>query len=706
MKFINAIGACVVVAAVSGALAFASLADAFEQGFGPLAGSPFPDSTPSQFSPKALAVLTDQGISPERARQALRLQGQVAETNLPSRIEAALAGDYAGVWFEPAAAKFHIGVTSDASRRAAMQVVAQTGLTADVVLTPVRSTLATLVAVQTRWGKKLAKLLADQQATTGLDSSRNAVSITLSSAVQARERAAIEREAVNANANVFVTIVPPSQLRLEPAATCKFETSKAYCEKTIVSGVTIITPSNQCTAGPLLVSGKETYMLTAGHCFGPKNNEGRRVIAEKTTSSYPAGGGQKEIGKEGSFYYNENRDMAEVKVVSPEGPFSTALPSPVPALMAEWGKKTETPSQVIGEAANIIGQTNCHQGQTSGEQCGKVIELNIEAGGVKHLVKDTACGELGDSGGPFYLETESKVNNVYMQGVLVTAAVEKKCSEGEKNSSYEPLKNLEGAPGLGILSTFAGQRLLTTATENRTKNEEKEAEEAKAGPFWSIGGTRLKVGQTHNITAKAFSASFRLSTPAAGVEIACEKVTVKDGVLLGSESGTEGKNSEVAELSGSCAVTGNGTSCKVTEPIVTEPLLSELVDNVEKSGVGKKLLVLFAPISGTKFATLKFTGTCTVKETKATGNVAAEVLTDPGEETVELGQSAKQAASWLLKYPETPVTEVWLVSGGAGKVVNVELTAFGDSSAEIGTVLVSLANSKFETEKIEWSPLP
>ncbi len=242
--------------------------------------------------------------------------------------------------------------------------------------------------------------------------------------------------------------------------------------------------------------------------------------------------------------------------------------------------------------------------------------------------------------------------------------------------------------GVALLAVFALSAVVATVAQ---------AEEA---PFWTVGGSRLKAGQTHNITAKAFSANLKLSTPEAGIEVTCNKVKLNQGVLLGSEPGEPGKNDEIAEFT-ECKVTGNGTACTLPNPIITEPLTSELVENVESKKVGKKLLVEFFPTSGTNFATLKFTGTCTTKETKVTGKIAAEALTDPGEAAIELGQAATQAKSYLIKFPSTPPTEVWLIKAGVGSAVKIPgLTAFGDESFEIGTTLVLLEGEG------EWSPLP
>ncbi len=225
------------------------------------------------------------------------------------------------------------------------------------------------------------------------------------------------------------------------------------------------------------------------------------------------------------------------------------------------------------------------------------------------------------------------------------------------------------------------------------------AAQAEGAPFWTIGGTRLVAGQTRNIVVTSLS-TFILKTPAAGISIECTKTKSNVGVLLGSNAGEPGKNDEVFEFSG-CSVTGNGGKCASPNPIITNPLQSEMVENVEEGHVGKKLLIEFFPASGNNFVTLKFSGECKVKETKVTGKEVTEVLTaDVGEEPVELGQPAKQAKSWFLEFPEPPVGEVWLIKAGVGQAVETGLTAFGDASHGEGLLLVELEGGA------EWSPLP
>ncbi len=239
------------------------------------------------------------------------------------------------------------------------------------------------------------------------------------------------------------------------------------------------------------------------------------------------------------------------------------------------------------------------------------------------------------------------------------------------------------------------------------------AAQAEEAPFWTRETVRLGAGETHYITGKLLKEGETGAVPsvlsaATGQTVTCTGGKLKEGVLLGSAAGNPGTNDEVVVFTG-CTVVNNGSACSVEGgTVTTNNVKSELVENVESSKVGKKLLVEFFPNKGVQFATLKFTGTaCTVKSTIVEGQVAAEVLTDPGELPVELPNAKTEAHSWLLKFPKTPVTEVWLIKGGTGEVHVLEtLKSFSEPSTLTGTALVLLANKELKTEEVNWSPLP
>jgi hypothetical protein len=246
------------------------------------------------------------------------------------------------------------------------------------------------------------------------------------------------------------------------------------------------------------------------------------------------------------------------------------------------------------------------------------------------------------------------------------------------------------------------------------------ATEAQAitAPYFTIGGTRLVAGKTHNFDIRQLpgKGGFEFNTPAAGVKIKCSTLASSKGTLLGSNAGEPGRDDQVVSFAGCALEAGNGApNCELanekgeaTTEIVTLALKSELVENVVGGTGGKKLLELIYAVQGQVLFDLDFTGTeCTVKETVVTGPVVAEVVLDTASEgPVELGQAPQERSSWLLKFPSPPITEVWLVAGGTGRVRRVGEVAFGDESEQIGTALMLLAGTKFEAERALWSPLP
>jgi hypothetical protein len=203
-------------------------------------------------------------------------------------------------------------------------------------------------------------------------------------------------------------------------------------------------------------------------------------------------------------------------------------------------------------------------------------------------------------------------------------------------------------------------------------------------------------GQQYGGVAKAFT-KFVLTVEKAEV-VTCTGLKVKGGILQGSNEGEPGKDEETFELSG-CIVEKNGEDCSVEEPVVSSTLKSELV---EDAATKKKLGIEFFAAAGSPLLKIKFKGTCKVAGASLTGYVVAEVLTDPGEEVIELeGTKHGSAKSWLFKIQSPQPTHVWLIHeeiGGEVSVPQLEVIPF--RATLTGTALVTLESGD------EWSPLP
>ena len=524
-------------------------------------------ATPASITTPAMEVFTRKGISPARAGQALRLQGRVVETRLVNKVEAALAGAYAGVWLDPAAAKLHVGVTSAIDQEAVASVVAKAGLGAEVAETPVQSTRAELLVEQRRWDTRLAGLLAPGEAMTGIDPEHNAVVVKLSSSVSSSQRAALERAATSAGVNVFIKVVKPSRLRIEPkGTTCEFASTwaelprYAWCEKTITSGVTIESTKERCTAGPMLIKGTKTFVLTAGHC----STEG---VGEEWKSEWPNPmpprnkEATKTLGKITAETENNKFDIAEIEV-EPTSEFVSPLPTPVPALMADWGNwvgYTGNPPKgkplepkaiapglqfesraVSGESPPVTKFADCHEGKTSGEQCGEVLAENVvkpnpRANEVEteNLVEDSACAEKGDSGGPFFHYGES--NKIFIEGTMVGGETGTCNATGTGGTAtpnfFEPMKT--------ILNLYKGQRLLTTANQlrkPRLKRPGGSASLTKKAYTSSIGTTTIETVGGSKLTCTGGSGKGEASAESSGTA----KLTLTGCEAFGNKCHTSG----------------------------------------------------------------------------------------------------------------------------------------------------------------------
>ncbi|HEX5852057.1 MAG TPA: hypothetical protein VFY36_03080 [Solirubrobacteraceae bacterium] len=454
MKRIDLAGVCVAAVAATGVMA-ASASYAAAPNWGPLLVSPIPASrvgasaSANSLLAREIGVLTAQGISPARAEQAIGVQGVIANTGLVGAVESAMGSRFAGVWFEAAAARLHIGVTSAASRRVAEGVVRRAGLSAHVVETPVRSTWAQLMAAQNRWSSRLGSRQGGAE--TALLPQSNAVSVRLSASVSASERAAIAREAARAAVNVLVSFVPGSQRRPTPDAqtSCdKFASDKSNCNKTITSGVGIEGEAKSlCTAGPLAIlkgsSKSETYLLTSGHCATKKG---------ETWSAFDRSGKKTTLGKVVDLVYSLAGDYSDILIENEAWKHTGKVP--VLAVTAEWNTTEEKSFPVKGERKPTVGNTNCHEGISTGHSCGLIEALNVEVTfleigterftSVKGLVEDKgALREGGDSGGPWlFIETSKEV---LMEGIH---------SGGSGTISYyEPLGTALGSLKLELLTT-------------------------------------------------------------------------------------------------------------------------------------------------------------------------------------------------------------------------------------------------------------
>jgi hypothetical protein len=454
MRRVSLAGVAVVVAVVVATTTLTSVSFASNVGFeralfNPLS-TPGPTilGSPGAFLDQQIGALTSQGMSPASAMRAIQVQSETARKNIVRNVAAGVGKAFGGAWFEPMAGQLHVGAVSPAGRKTAEGIVAGAGLSTDVTVTPVRSSMAELLAMQKRWDRRLARLFVREEVKTGIEPQRNAVNVTLSSSVPAPERVAIEHEAAVASANVVVTKSAGTYIDITPLAKteCKrWSRGEASCNPSLTAGVTLILATTPlCTAGPLAINSKqERVVLTAGHCI--------KAVGENWSATNKAGTlGQ--IGPVEQFVFGgaegaKKGDYGDIRI---ESGWQTRNPSyPVLAVTAEWKKMNEkseeTSYPVKGEGTPVVNNTNCVVGRMSGETCGTIKMVNVtlafkvgaEVKYLEGLVEDVGPNlivEKGDSGGP-WLTIEAN-QEALMEGTSTALAPE--CIEQEKEMSGGP----------------------------------------------------------------------------------------------------------------------------------------------------------------------------------------------------------------------------------------------------------------------------
>jgi hypothetical protein len=391
---------------------------------------------------------------------------EIARSRIVTKLEAALGERFGGLWFDPSTAKLHVGVPSAASRRSAEMAAERAAVGEIVVATPVRSTWAELEAAQRRWGEILGDLFEREEVATSLLPQRNALGVELGSSVPAAVRTELEAIAARDSVAVSIEVAPDPYFRIGRDAQCKaFKANEAYCDPTIVSGVTIqheAEVERPCTAGPVVLpkdgstpaKATERLLLTAGHCID-KEGEGKWF-------AYNQKGVKLEVGTAGAFVNSHEADIGVIPIRNDPKLWTQAGLIPVVPTISYWGKhegESTEPFPVVSSTEPIVGLESCMSGQTSGESCGKVLQINQTLAGVEGVTEVDAKRAPGDSGAPWYSRSYATSGSGLVEGVHIGF----NSSNGNK-AVFQPLK-----PGLEVLKAKKGLdvELLTQSNEER-----------------------------------------------------------------------------------------------------------------------------------------------------------------------------------------------------------------------------------------------
>lgn len=225
------------------------------------------------------------------------------------------------------------------------------------------------------------------------------------------------------------------------------------------------------------------------------------------------------------------------------------------------------------------------------------------------------------------------------------------------------------------------------------------AAQAVEGPFYKIGGTRLRAFASKKIISpNTNAAGFTLT--AGAIKITCKKIGVENGKIIGSNT-TNGSGSKEINTFSECTVAGLTGCTTVEEPIKTVLLINRLAYNENPPVTGTVITVLFEPEEGKTFATIKFIGTCTPKEINVelaamAAGVCGEVWS--GGNSVEVNGVAPHAEAerkvGQINFPGTAIKKVFVEDSGVLSEKKCGLIITGGTAA----TLTGLAEFEIENE--------
>lgn len=322
------------------------------------------EAAPAHPDAEVAGVAAAFGLTADQARAQLTAQDQA------HRLAAALPGSVrqqsAGQWFDAAAGKLTVAVTSSAAADqaravgAAAQVVARSQADLDRTDAAVRSLVGTGVPGVYGWG---------------VDVRGNEVGVD------------VDRTKKTAATESFLSRVRPLGVRITETATSPRQQSG-----TIQTGNPWWPGSeSNCSVGfPVTDSAGAKHFLTAGHCTNDRDQ-----------AAYGASGQQNKVGTSnvgGTHSVNAREgDMGVVAVTEAGWSLSASVNT--------WGQPAVT---LTGAAEAMVGDRVCHSGNTSHWQCGEVkyTHKSADYGGglvIDDLTWTTACSLGGDSGGGWLL---------------------------------------------------------------------------------------------------------------------------------------------------------------------------------------------------------------------------------------------------------------------------------------------------------------
>ncbi|GIH06105.1 hypothetical protein Rhe02_41720 [Rhizocola hellebori] len=362
----------------------------------------------------AQAMTRDLGVDATQVEARLAVELKAAKTE--EKLSQSLGSSYGGAWFDESASTLVVGIT-DAKQAAR---VAAAGATPKLVKHSVARLSASKNALD-----RAPRPAASDITSWYVDPATNSVVVT------ARPGADNAVKDFIAASGADRTTVKVEQ------ATASYHTtidSFPATEWAIYGGSALLLPNGSCSSGFAVWRASDGVfgMTTAGHCGTVNTPATFRIVNGPLT-------------EQGTFRNSMFPGSGDMAFVSHDSYQFEGTGFVLQQVLDYTGRAI--PVDGLQEAA--VGASICHSGISTGFRCGRItarnVTVNYVEGPVTGLTQTSACGDFGDSGGPYLAGTQA-------QGTV--SGGDRGCSSGGRITFFQPIRPVLQAYGLNLMTRF------------------------------------------------------------------------------------------------------------------------------------------------------------------------------------------------------------------------------------------------------------
>lgn len=420
----------------------------------------------AEAEPAGASVWSEQPFEIEEYAQQVGVSGAQAEEDLTlqhrdpllvEHLQKALGAEFAGVWFDAKSGEFVVPTPqpTDAGLAEVAPVFRAAKLGSAFRLQGTDYSWEELEKAHSEIDDQLSELLPELPVRTSLDPEANAVVVEIGFTAASDDREVLKRLSEVGSPRVALREVSGDQLE-GSRDTCNY--MNANCSSPLRGGVEIGLHNAEwgiCTTAfhATGLTDHKKYILSAGHCAAAGHAENPTQYWDAWDEQrLPYNGENHYLGQLGQYAF-PSHDWMKVDVTG-----SWWDTPQWRSIIAYWKYKpwNTVPNEtaimeeypILAEGNSYVGQGVCHSGITTGGSCGQVTAVDVtynfgEGPTTYNLTKvHGACGEAGDSGGPYFASNIAYGIHIGSDGAFGGCNI---------NTYYEEITDASAALGVTVV---------------------------------------------------------------------------------------------------------------------------------------------------------------------------------------------------------------------------------------------------------------